>query len=438
MASTPTPEAPRLPRRAPAATTVGLVRDRLASTGPQAVITWLGAAGVAALLHAAPARAAAWPAAALLLVWATLHLAAPAARAPTPARVLAVAVLARALLVGSPPWLSDDLYRYLFEGLALAGGHNPFVTSPAALAELAPDLAARVNHPSYTSIYPPLALAWFRALAALPPVPAAAQGAAAAADVVTVALLLRAGRPDAAWTWARHPLPIVAAAVGGHLDVVGVPLLLVALTAQPGAAAVAAVLGAGVKLVPATVLPALLRGPSPGAVVAGAAAGTAVVVAAAVPVLDASEGLLSSFRAYAQGWSFNGFAWPVAQALLGEAARPALTGSAAVAVLWTALRTRDPARTALVAGGALVLLAPTVHPWYALWWLAPAVFLGHRGATIAATAPIAGYLVLAAVDETGAWTAEPWWLWWATWPVPLLAGARASMLRRSPAAPSSP
>jgi hypothetical protein len=87
------------------------------------------------------------------------------APALSPAVVVALALLVRLPLVGTPPLLSDDLYRYLWEGTVLGAGGDPFATAPAAWPGLDDVLRAHVNHPDVPSVYPPLALVWFRALA---------------------------------------------------------------------------------------------------------------------------------------------------------------------------------------------------------------------------------------------------------------------------------
>ena len=82
--------------------------------------------------------------------------------------VVLVALALRAALVATPPTLSDDLYRYVWEGRVLASGSSPYAHAPldSALATLR-DAAIfpRVNHPELSAIYPPLAEAGFALVA---------------------------------------------------------------------------------------------------------------------------------------------------------------------------------------------------------------------------------------------------------------------------------
>lgn len=77
----------------------------------------------------------------------------------SPAVILVVALVLRLLFLFGPPQLSDDIYRYLWDGGNLLRGVNPYVASPAAITP-PPELKAvhaKINHPQYATIYPPAA-----------------------------------------------------------------------------------------------------------------------------------------------------------------------------------------------------------------------------------------------------------------------------------------
>ena len=62
--------------------------------------------------------------------------------------------------IGMPLILSDDLYRYLWEGRLVLQGGNPYVTPPESIGTM-DGVRELVNHPSIAAIYPPLAQATF-------------------------------------------------------------------------------------------------------------------------------------------------------------------------------------------------------------------------------------------------------------------------------------
>ena len=148
---------------------------------------------------------------------------------------------------------------------------------------------------------------------------------------------------------------------------------------------------------------------------------------AALPVLSAGPALFTGLGTYTTHWSFNGLLHPWLAPILGSATRPVLIGVAAAVVGLSIQRHRDPLETLAVAGAAIVLTSPTVHPWYALWALWPALALGRWGWALATVPLLGAYAVLTTYDPaTRAWS-EPVWLWWLTWPPALAAlwwGAR--------------
>ena len=387
--------------------------------------------GSAVALHVAASRADAVYVVPIAIAWGCLVVASAdrMGRVALPTLLL-VALLVRMPQVGTPPLLSDDLFRYLFEGLASNAGHNPFVTPPAELPGLHESLRAQVNHPEVPTIYPPLALVWFRLLA-LGGTVGTVQLATALVDVSTVAAIaLGTRRAWPAWIYALHPLPVLEAAAGGHVDVVAVSLAAWGVVAWRrgwlGAGWWALAMGAAVKLFPAVLLPALWRRlPRPGLHLLGTSVAMLVLAA---PVLDAGPALLEGFGAYAQRWSFNGlvFSWVEQTEAERALARPLLVAIGAAIGLLALVRERDPGRLWAVVGGAFVLLSPTVHPWYVLWALVPALLCERWGWAAAGVALLASYTVLAAFDPaTGRWSEAPW-LWWATWgpAVPALLVAR--------------
>ncbi|MGI9174817.1 MAG: hypothetical protein ACR2GR_05820, partial [Rhodothermales bacterium] len=82
----------------------------------------------------------------------------------TARQVLAVAVALRLLLVWLPPAISDDAYRYVWDGLLQARGTNPFVFAPndPALADVQGEpLFSLLNSAAFYSVYPPLSQVFF-------------------------------------------------------------------------------------------------------------------------------------------------------------------------------------------------------------------------------------------------------------------------------------
>lgn len=406
----------------------------------------IGSAGASCVLRAAEHRNDAVLVVPIAIVWGVAALGAAwtmrEARIPI-AAAFAAALAVRTPLVGSPAQLSDDLYRYLWEGLVLANGVNPFLHAPATVDGLDDALRSAVNHPTIPSIYPPVALAWFRLLDALGGTPLVAQAAAGLADAGTAAalaaVLVRRGRPVwPALLWALHPLPALESAANAHLEAPAVLLMVLAVLAHDHhnapAAGFLSLAGAAVKPLPVLLLAPILRA-SPARAIAGMALAAALTGLLALPVIDAGHHLFDALRNYEAHWSFNGLAFALSEPILGGWTRRVLQaiGAAVVLVAWA--RLRDPVDVWAVAGAAFFLLTPTAHPWYALWALAPHLLQGRWGWAAAGVPILGSYLVLLGFDPTdGSWT-EPGWLLEATWGPALLALGAGAITSRNEVRP---
>ena len=152
--------------------------------------------------------------------------------------ILAGALLMRLALLFVEPYLSTDIYRYVWDGRVQAAGINPYRYVPSApeLAHLR-DAAIfpNINRADYAvTIYPPAAQAIFLAVTRLGESVVAMKLGLLAFEAATVAALLallrRLGSPAtriAAYAW--HPLPVWEIAGSGHVDVAMCALLMAGL-----------------------------------------------------------------------------------------------------------------------------------------------------------------------------------------------------------------
>ncbi|HEU4764589.1 MAG TPA: hypothetical protein VFT93_02930, partial [Candidatus Eisenbacteria bacterium] len=80
--------------------------------------------------------------------------------------ILGVGLVPRLLLLPTAPSLSEDLYRYLWDGRLVANGWNPYPRPPSdpTFAPWHDDVYRHLNHAGVPTIYPPVAQ-WLFALA---------------------------------------------------------------------------------------------------------------------------------------------------------------------------------------------------------------------------------------------------------------------------------
>ncbi len=386
------------------------------------------------------ALAVTWSAAAACCAWSV------GGQPQIPKRVLLTAIGLRILALATEPTLSDDVYRYLWEGRVLAAGLDPFQLPPNApeLAHLRDAIWGLVNHRDVSTIYPPLALALFELVARLAPGALAWKTLAGLADLTCLALiaLLARRRGVGAWAptlWALLPLPVLESAGSGHLESLAIaPLLLGLVLAErrPIAASAAATFGSLVKLLPLALLAPLLARRSTGSRAGAVAMAGGLWALAVLPWLDTGHALGRGFGRYYESWAFNGSLFPLLEALTGDPGVSRALGTAlgALVCAWALWRRPDPAVWLLWAFGALVLLSPVVHPWYLLWPLAPALITGAwPWAVLAATVQLS-YLVLGSYDQTSSAWVETWWIPWVEYPPLVLAAWHWHRTRRRPSA----
>jgi alpha-1,6-mannosyltransferase len=172
----------------------------------------------------------------------------------------------------TPGFLSDDIYRYAWDGRVQQAGINPYHYPPEApeLRFLRDDtIFPMINRKWALTIYPPGAQLFFRLLASLWPGQLVAMKALILlADAGSIALLLlllkQLDLPRShILLYAWHPLVIVELGVSGHLDGLMLPFVLLAFLCMMhnrsrlvGASLAIATL---LKLYPAILLPALYR-----------------------------------------------------------------------------------------------------------------------------------------------------------------------------------
>ena len=379
---------------------------------------------------------------AALLVWVHRRFDRPGAPGERAAliAVLCWAVLFRLILLPLVPTLSDDIYRYLWDGRVQLAGVNPYCYAPADphLAALRDASWTRINHPDIATIYPPLCQWVFRLAAACSPALPAQKAAFVLWDAAIVALLAAVlpswgVSPVCAIVYAWHPLVVTEFGAGGHNDALGLFWLLLGLwlwtCGRRRWAAISWGVGALGKIAPAMMGLWLLarreRWPSLGWFLLTIGLGYA-------PFLGMLGRTTMGLNQYARHWEFNGsiytaLAWAGAQPWLARTCVLLLWGGAALTI---ARRETDPRRFAWWLTGLAILCSPVVEPWYVVW-IVPFLCLYRSGAWLCFTGVVVlSYEVLVCYAAHGTWCLEPW-AQWAQY-VPLYAWLIIGWLLRLP------
>jgi hypothetical protein len=332
-----------------------------------------------------------------------LAIAAARLSAYVPARlglliVLGFALAMRLVLVGEEPFLSTDLYRYVWDGRVQAAGINPYLYVPAdpALAALR-DAAIypHINRADYAvTAYPPIAEMFFFLVTRIGETLTVMRLAMVACEIVIVAVLIdllrRRGQPAAAVVaYAWHPLAIWEIASSGHVEALMIALIMfgvwLPLRGQRVAGAIAGALAMLVKPYAIFVLPAFWRLWDWRVPLAAIAA----ITLCYLPYLGAGKGVFGFLTGYIaeEGIASGEGIWLTLlfQTLIGEI--PGLTAVyalvAAIIMIWLGLRAsaRDDAPPSeaipdiiLLLTAGLFLMSPN-YSWYFLV-LVPFIPLG--------------------------------------------------------------
>jgi alpha-1,6-mannosyltransferase len=291
---------------------------------------------------------------------------------------LALSALWHFQFLRMPPGLDDDIHRYVWDGRVQRLGYNPYIVIPSdpALASLHTYETRTLNNPEVPSPYPAGAQLFFRAVTSIHESTFALKVAFVICDFAIVLVLLdvlRCTRQGEHWVlaYAWHPLLALEVAGSGHVDIVGVLLLLVSAVALLRrwrvVAAVAFGFAVAVKFLPIVLLPLYWKRVR----IRDAALAAIAVGLLYLPFLDHGRIPIGSLGTYVQRFRFND---PVFATFERVAAPQFAAGLAVLAGFLTAIwMRRKSAEESLDAFAwpmaASLLCAPVVYPWYLLWLL---------------------------------------------------------------------
>jgi hypothetical protein len=311
--------------------------------------------------------------------------------------VLALAALMRLAVLLAPPYLSDDINRYVWDGRVEAAGINPyrFVPSDPHLAALRDrTIFPNINRSDYApTIYPPIAEYIFFLGTRLSGSLTAMKATLLAFELLAVLLLLRLLDDwrlprERILIYAWHPLTLWEFAGSGHVDAAVVTFLVLALWARrrraawlTGSALAAAAL---VKFFPAVLFPALYRRWGWKMPVAAAA----TVILAYAPFIGAGSQVLGFLPGYLREEGLQSgsgfFLWNLLRGVaplehVGPALYLALSAATLLALAVHSLFTAEGrylASAMTLAVASMVLFSPH-YPWY-FAWLVPLICFTPR------------------------------------------------------------
>jgi len=296
---------------------------------------------------------------------------------------------------------SNDVFRYIWEGYIQNHGFNPYLAAPdhPSLESLIQgDMAViwqGINHKDLSAAYPPLMLLIFRGLAAISPTPIFFKCAMLGFDLLVIASLvsilqIKRVQPLRLLLYTANPFVILYAIGEAHLDIIQSAFVFASICCILSRKGIAAfvLLGSAVltKYLALVALPFMLRRSN--------LYGLPAIILPCLcflPFIEDFQVLFHSLFLFGGTMHYNDGIAEIFRLFAGASAPAFLVATLAIALALIYLFEHRLLPSIYLAFGALLLLLPTLHPWYILL-IAPLVVVYPSRAWL--------YLMLAAVIVT--------------------------------------
>lgn len=328
--------------------------------------------------------------------------------------IIGLAVLFRLSLLFMTPNLSDDYFRFIWDGLFVANGSNPYLTVPSAYMHgtltvpgAGLSIYERLNSPEYYTVYPPLCQYIFGLAAKI-------FGADVFWNIVTIRIFVllaecgtlvllcciarRLNRPPGiALIYAFNPLVVIELTGNLHPEAFMIFFLLLSIYLlmrdRQILSAVSFGLAVGAKLIPLIFLPLLIKrlGLIKSLRYFGVVGAATLILFIPFISLQSISNIITSLSLYFKTFEFNASIYYIARWIGYQ-----ITGYNVIAFSGTILAIvsfltivivsyREKMLTwaslfahMLFCATAYLFLATTVHPWYLTLLIAFSVFGRYR------------------------------------------------------------
>jgi alpha-1,6-mannosyltransferase len=311
--------------------------------------------------------------------------------------ILAGALLFRVVLLPSAPSsLSNDVYRYQWDGRVQRAHLNPYLAVPSS-----PELSWLLNPENpeppgidTPTIYPPLSEFAYRMIETVPGYKRVSTILDLGCVGVLLLLLAAMNLPlHRVLAYAWNPAVLLSFAMSGHFDPLAILMLLAALfflvRNLPKLSIAALALAFLSKLFPVLLLPAFLKRVRP----AYAGIFALLVFAFYLPFSGAGLHLFDGARNYGREWSYNASFFELLQFVTRSRARAEFfAGLIVLAVIgYLAKRKAGPLWSSLVLTGGVLLVSPTAYPWYFTWSIPFLCFYPNAAWLLMSVTSVLGY-----------------------------------------------
>lgn len=286
--------------------------------------------------------------------------------------ILAGSVLFRVVLLPADPAISDDVYRYQWDGRVQRAHLNPYevfpaMPAPASLQDPQHPLAAGTTTPT---VYPPLSEFVFRAVKTV----AGYKKFFTLFDLGSIAVLLSLLAHyrvslHRVLVYAWNPGVVISFALSGHHDSLAIFTLLCAFLFlarnRPKLSLVSLALSVLSKFFAVALLPVFLRKTR----LAGAWIFGMILFVAYVPFLGSGTHLLTGLSNFSRDWENNDSAFRLIRMIIPSKQNAEWIAAGVVLVLlaYVMMRRTSALQAGLILTGGILLVSPNAFPWYFTW-----------------------------------------------------------------------
>lgn len=365
----------------------------------------------------------------------------------SPGVIIIMAAAVRLLFLFRPPELSDDIYRYLWDGLQIVSGHNPYSEPPSSFPlqyGMFRELLGHINHADLVTIYPPAAQMIFAIGASIGKGVIGIKLLLLLLDLITCVMIIRllsfAKLPQwGAILYAWHPLPVIEISASGHIDGAGIFFFFIALMltmkqsgdcssketfakfSQSFRKSTLPALFAGfafgfavlVKIFPVIFLPAIFILVGKRNLMPFLSGILIVIITLIFPFLPDLKNMLMTLNIYLQNWEFSGILFRTLRRIIssGNITRLILASAFILsliyfyAMLWFK-KERSPLKTLYHITLAFLFLTPTLHPWYVLYLVCLLPFVQKPAGLVLTWSILLSYRVIIPYCLLGQWVED--------------------------------
>jgi hypothetical protein len=331
--------------------------------------------------------------------------------------LLFYAITFRITLFFSPPTLSDDIYRYLWDGWVGRHGINPYCYPPNSheIAWLRDIYYPGINHKHIPTIYPPFMQIVFTLADKASHSINFMKSVFIIFDLLTLfiiykILVLKDKNPLLILIYAWNPLILIEFSSSAHNDSLAIFLLVLSLylllLKRSRLSIISLSLSFLSKYLAVLFLPLFWKKVDKKDFIFF----PLIVIFLYLPYLSAGKNLFTGLFTYARYWRFNDSIFSILYFFTGSLFIAKAIGALFLLGLlsYLTLKEEDPLRSCYLLISCSLLLSPTLHPWY-LSWIIPFLCLYPNRSWLLLSGLVGiSYYVLIDYANKGIWQESLW------------------------------